>query len=276
MPIASWSQLAKRWRDDERVVLWKRDAGQGGAPGGNHESSLPIYQPNRDPEWTRRKEKKTMSALSKKKLRDLFEEVGKRDASAQRDFQAAVRAQAVRKACKRGTQPDMEEARIYRRLYSQPGAPVNYDYQTVKQDTLRFAATEAEGQLETIAKRIMQRDGRTYADAYRCALTERPELYGAYVEQIDKGLTYANCPEPVSYHQSGFLSRSEEAEIAKRRAKCEMGREKAYGEDDGYGDEEEEEAPEAEEKRGLQRKAIRIKDKLSKIAKSLGYQLVKL
>src|SRR5262249_31407040 len=125
----SWHNLAKLWRaqERERVVLWKADSG--GAAGGSQEAALPIYEPNRDPEsknLKRPQEGRRMTATKPKKLKAALEEIGKRDApgairaAARKDLVEAVIAKAYQRAIRKGTRPDVEEAKLWQRIYRTP------------------------------------------------------------------------------------------------------------------------------------------------------------
>jgi hypothetical protein len=235
--MPTWHELARRWKigavnlvdksEDSRarVVLYKRDeesendeckcAACKRRPkrGGSDDLALPEYRPHTDPRnWGQRWEKSTMS---KTKLKDLMVEIGKSETVTKAEVIDAVVKKASRRAQKRGTRPDLEEARLWRKIYSTPHPQI--DVSTA--EGRKVPMTEAEWQIEDIAKRLRKRDGLSYAESISRALCENPHLYSEYVEQSNSGRTYA-CLEPVGYKTAGFLSRSEEEAIAKRKARA--------------------------------------------------------
>jgi hypothetical protein len=69
-----------------------------------------------------------------------------------------------------------------------------------------------------LAKRIAKRDGSSFAQAYNQALKGKQSLFSDLVKQYNEGIRY-ETELPAEYLQSGFLSRAEQEQIAKRRAK---------------------------------------------------------
>jgi hypothetical protein len=232
------AEVAKR---DEREawklvmdVLKRGGGGPGGVP--SADAGLPEYRESTDPEFEdleRPKEgdvsvtvDEKKRGTKKRKLSKLLEDVAKAStgteavqAVSKKELAEAVIAKARARAARNGTTVEKEESALWREIYSRPQPQMDYDANVLKYETPTRGTTKAEIALDGLAKAIMKRDGSSFAQSYNSALRERPELYADYIREVNEGATF-EAPEPAEYKASGFLSRSEQIEIAKRRAKA--------------------------------------------------------
>ncbi len=123
-----------------------------------------------------------------------FEQVlksaGSRDA-----IVAAVEKEAEVIAKRDGLTIDRARAKVW----NETGAHEAYEAAPIgkpKQPERRtFSCTKAEAELDRLARQRMRKSGRSYAQSCSDVLTERPELYKQYQEELASGRTFI-VPEP--------------------------------------------------------------------------------
>jgi hypothetical protein len=168
---------------------------------------------------------------SKKLKRALMQTVGKRDHTTNTNFskvdQESVTAVAATLAREKGTNKELEERKLWHAIYDQSNSQTSAGAVTIQK---KFAATEAEARLHSLASKIAKRDGISYAQATTKALAQNPSLYSDYVEEVNKGLTYNNVLVPEEYLASGPTFKSAAATTKAKSHGDQM--QQAYQDDD--------------------------------------------
>jgi hypothetical protein len=144
----------------------------------------------------------------------------KLDEMSKAELEADVVAKAERLAEKRGTDPRLEEARLWEKIYSQPRPQLDFDGNVVKRDPVRGYGTKAEAKLHQLALTIQKREqgAMSYAQAFNQGLKEPKgqALSADFVREVNEGHRY-EVAIPQEQLSSGFLLGSEEAQIEKAR-----------------------------------------------------------
>jgi hypothetical protein len=247
-------KMAKAVIKNQKAAITK----QGGAP--TAEGAVPHYTTASDPQFKDlpRPKKEDSMGISIKEKRD---KKRKPQEMSKAELETAVIAKSERLAARNGTSARLEEARLWEKIYPQQPQR-DSEGQVLKYETPKVGTTQAEKTLHSLAVEVAKREGLSYSQGYNEALKRKPELYAQYIREINAGETF-EAPEPAEYRISGFLSRGEEAAIAKaRRAKRNDPGTTMNGDLDTDGDEEEDDdpmddddSPDERLKRGRTRKA---------------------
>jgi hypothetical protein len=223
------AELAKRDEQEAWALVMKilRE----GADPDDGELPLPEYTAASDPQFEdleRPKEDQMVTVKPKKrKLSKLLEDIAEAstgteavEAVSKKELAEAVIAKARARAAKNGTSVEKEESALWREIYSRPQAQIDYDAHVMKYESRTSYGTQAEQKIHQLALEIQKREGGalSYAQAYNQGLKEKPDLYSDFIKEVNEG-AISEVAVPVEYTQSGFLSRAQEDEIRKRRAK---------------------------------------------------------
>jgi hypothetical protein len=118
----------------------------------------------------------------------------------------AIRNKAAKIAAKKGISIEKAEARVWRKHPEAHRAYENAATPVAKAAERRAAmVTEAEGELDSRARKRMKRTGESYAKACQHELEQDPSLYEKYEKESVNGATFA-VPEPPEYSGSNFVN----------------------------------------------------------------------